>query len=143
MQEIHKESGKETRFSLNNLTNVIYRRGIPEVRELILEKTLVDTNVVVLFDNIDKGWPSGGLEPVDTRIVRLLLESLIKVGQDFTSHGRHFQSTVFLRNDVFELLMDDTPDRGRRGASTSIGPIEKNYGRLSFGAYNHRQEASV
>jgi hypothetical protein len=115
VQEIRAENAKKATLTLNELTNVIYSKGIPAVRELILESTLVDTNIIVFFDNIDKGWPSGGLESIDTRIVRLLLESLVKIGQDFSGRGRHFQSTVFLRNDVFELLMDDTPDRGKSG----------------------------
>jgi hypothetical protein len=115
VQETNSRNKREAAMHLNKITNTVYSEGLPAVRKLILEATLVGTKIIVLFDNIDKGWPSGGLESVDTRVVRLLLESLVKIGQEFSAKSREFQSTVFLRNDIFELLIEDTPDRGKSG----------------------------
>jgi hypothetical protein len=33
--------------------------------------------------------------------------------RDLTRHGIEFQFLVFLRNDIYELLIDNTPDRGK------------------------------
>jgi energy-coupling factor transporter ATP-binding protein EcfA2 len=100
---------------LKRITNIIYSKAIPSVRDLIIENSSVDTEFVILFDNIDKGWPATGVEKLDLKMVRMLLEALVKIKQDFSSRGRELQSTVFLRNDIFELLIDQTPDRGKAG----------------------------
>lgn len=104
---------KSIRLTIEEVTNIIYSRSIPEVRSLVVEIAKELKQVYVLFDNIDKGWPSTGVEDVDLTIVRLLIEALVKVRQDFSVRGVDFNSVVFLRNDIFELLLDSTPDRGK------------------------------
>ena len=112
------KSGQDVELVLRKLTNTIYSKAIPSVRDAIINNTDVDTQFVVLFDNIDKGWPATGVENLDLKMIRMLLEALVKIKQDFASRGREFQSTVFLRNDIFELLIEQTPDRGKSGRSS-------------------------
>ena len=69
--------------------------------------------IFLLLDNIDKGWPASGASEFDVRSVRLLIEALETIRRDFTAQGRQFSSVVFLRNDVYELLVQQTPDRGK------------------------------
>lgn len=57
--------------------------------------------MVFLFDNIDKGWETDGVDELDVRLVRLLLEALEKVKSDLWVEHRNFIFVVFLRNDVF------------------------------------------
>ncbi len=47
------------------------------------------------------------------RLVRLLLEALEKVRSDLGVENRKFLFVVFLRNDVFELMVSETPDKGK------------------------------
>lgn len=115
IDEIKSNPELDLSSSVRKLTNIVFKNAIPDVRKFIIDHTQKDTNIVVLFDNIDKGWPASGVEKLDLKILVLLLEGLVKIGQDFGVHGRDFQSTVFLRNDIFELLLTEIPDRGKSG----------------------------
>lgn len=112
-QEMRSADGRSTVEKIRGLTNVIFRDAIPALRDFIVQYSSMDTTVVLLFDNLDKGWPTAGVEKLDVRLARHLLEALDKISNDFAARDRQFWSTVFLRNDVFELLMDDMPDRGK------------------------------
>ena len=102
-------------LTADQVTNIVYRSGISKIRELIVKHSSSGTDIVFLFDNIDKGWPADGVEAGDITIVRLLIETLEKVRSDFAAKSRNFRSIVFLRHDVFDLLMNQTPDRGKSG----------------------------
>ena len=67
----------------------------------------------LLFDNLDKGWPTQGLGHDDVLIIRSLLEATRKLEREFGRHDIVGHSVVFLRNDVYELLVEETPDRGK------------------------------
>jgi hypothetical protein len=75
----------------------------------------VETRVILLFDNIDKGWLAQGVSEFDVRLVRLLIEGLDKIRHDFEAKHKRFMSVLFLRNDIYELLVGQTPDRGKAG----------------------------
>lgn len=115
LDELRGSRNRGAPLAIEEITNLVFRSAVPELREFILKHTLINDKIVLLFDNIDKGWPSTGVEDVDIDLIRTLLESLTKLGQDLASYNRKFESTVFLRNDIFELLIDDTPDRGKFG----------------------------
>ena len=97
------------------LTNIVFASGVAELRAAIIQHTTSKDHMVLLFDNIDKGWPTNGVNEFDVRLVRLLLEALDKVRRDFNAAERDFKSVVFLRNDIYELLLELTPDRGKAG----------------------------
>ena len=67
----------------------------------------------LLFDNIDKGWPTTGLAHEDLIIIRALIESTKKIERKFSQHQVDVKSLIFLRNDVYELLVQETSDRGK------------------------------
>ena len=119
LSEVRRLASEGKKFSPQQLTNIIFEGGITTIRPLIEKHTDANTELVFLFDNIDKGWPANGVPKVDARIVRLLIEALDKVKRDFNAHDRQFQFVVFLRNDIYELLVDETPDRGK-AAETRI-----------------------
>ncbi|MEQ1951348.1 P-loop ATPase, Sll1717 family [Mesorhizobium sp. CN2-181] len=112
VQALHK-SGKA--LSPETLTNIVFRGGVHELRRSIEKYARPGEQMIVLFDNIDKGWPSAGVQSIDIRLVRLLLEALEKIKRDFSAAHREFMSVVFLRNDIYEMLVDTTPDRGKAG----------------------------
>lgn len=115
IQDIEQAKAENRTLSAGQLTNIVFKVGISKVRELILKHTSNRNQLVLLFDNVDKGWPTNGVHPFDVRLVRLLIEALDKIRRDFNAADRDFMSVVFLRNDIYELLVEDTPDRGKAG----------------------------
>lgn len=102
-------------MSANQVTNMVFRTGIAKIRDKIVQLTSSQHPLIFLFDNIDKGWPADGVTDGDVTIVRLLIENLDKVKNDFAARDREFQSIVFLRHDVYDLMMNQTSDRGKSG----------------------------
>jgi hypothetical protein len=115
LQEIEQANAAREKLSPERLTNIVFRVGISQIRQLIHKHTNSRTQMILLFDNIDKGWPANGVHPFDVRLVRLLIEVLDKIRRDFNVAERDFMSVVFLRNDIYELLVENTPDRGKAG----------------------------
>jgi hypothetical protein len=97
----------------DKLTNIVFRGGVSDAKRLVLRHSKKWEHLTFLFDNIDKGWATNGVDELDVRLVRLLLESLEKVGSDLAVEGKKFIFVVFLRNDVFELMVSGTPDKGK------------------------------
>jgi hypothetical protein len=115
VQEIEAATARNEKQNPEKLTNTVFRMGIPQMRDIIVKNSDSSESIVILFDNIDKGWPANGIHDFDIRLVRLLLESLEKMKRDFATMQRDFSSIVFLRNDIYELLVETTPDRGKLG----------------------------
>ncbi len=115
VDEIDAAKKKGQSISPEFLTNVIFRGGINELKRVIVKVTKGVDFIVLLFDNIDKGWPSNGVSEFDIRLVRLLIETLDKLKRDFATAHRDFMPVVFLRNDIYEMLIQETPDRGKAG----------------------------
>ncbi|AOO79484.1 P-loop ATPase, Sll1717 family [Bosea vaviloviae] len=113
--EIEKESSRGKTISAEMITGIVFRAGINEVKSTLIDETTVNTKFLFLFDNLDKGWPADGVDAFDIRMVRLLVENLDKVRRDFLVADRDLNTVVFLRNDVYELMVDDTPDRQKSG----------------------------
>jgi hypothetical protein len=114
VEEIKALKAKGQALSAEGLTNIIFR-GIAEFRTLIDRHIPAKTQIILLFDNIDKSWPSQRVNEFDIRSVRLLIESLDKIRRDFEVQHLDFTSVVFLRNDIYELMVEQTPDRGKAG----------------------------
>jgi hypothetical protein len=115
VEEIKALKAKGTVLSPERLTNIVFRDGISQIRDLIDRHTSDRTPMVLLFDNIDKSWLAQGVNEFDVRLVRLMVESLEKIRHDFGTQNKDFMSVVFLRNDIYELLIEQTPDRGKAG----------------------------
>lgn len=115
VQEIEAAKKRRQVISAEVLTNIIFRGGITEFKKAIIRYSSSNSPIVLLFDNIDKGWPANGVDDFDVRLVRLLTEALDKIRRDLAAAHREFMSVVFLRNDIYELLVHATPDRGKAG----------------------------
>ncbi|MCP1844499.1 hypothetical protein ACVIHI_002580 [Bradyrhizobium sp. USDA 4524] len=113
IQEIERAEKRGEKLSAERLTNIVFRDAVGALKELILKNTVKESQLVLLFDNLDKGWPASGVDKFDIRLLRLLLEALEKVRRDFATVDRQFTHVVFLRNDIYELLVESTPDRGK------------------------------
>lgn len=74
--------------------------------------------VWVLFDNIDKGWAAHGVDASDLMNVKCLLDAFTKLRNDFQRRHITFHGVAFIRNDVYELLVESMPDRGKIAKAT-------------------------
>lgn len=104
---------KTTKLSSKMITEVIYKHSIADLKNNLKEYLRQKKSVWVLIDNIDKGWAADGLTEGDLIIVRTLLDAMRKLEQQLTTKDIDCKTVLFLRNDVYELLLDVTSDRGK------------------------------
>lgn len=110
-REQHHEPGGN--LSVRDVINLVYKHDMPALRSELVAYLKLKRGVWILFDNIDKGWPTRGVGRADIVILRGLLDATRDIEKLFRRHGIDVQTVVFVRNDVFELLVDQTPDRGK------------------------------
>jgi hypothetical protein len=113
LDEIKERAKNNRNLTPEELTNIVYRGGVADAKRLLMRHSARFGRLVFLFDNIDKGWATDGVDQLDVRLVRLLLEALEKVQRDLAVEHKEFIFVVFLRNDVFELMVSGTPDKGK------------------------------
>ena len=105
LAEIRKLQKENRPISALHLTNFVFQGGIAKLKAALIEESDRFSKLVLLFDNIDKGWPVTGVDEFDVRLIRLLIETLDKIKRDLSAAGREFLSIVFLRNDIYELMV--------------------------------------
>lgn len=115
MEEYQSKYGSQPdrRLSTAEITELIYRHDIHRLRAAVERYLKFKDSLWILFDNLDKGWPTHGLEPYDLVVLRTLLDATRKIQNDLQGRGLPTHSIVFLRRDVYELLVEETPDRGK------------------------------
>jgi hypothetical protein len=86
---------------------------VKELLAAVVDYLRLKNSVWLLFDNIDKGWPAHGLQAEDVLIIRALIDATRKLERQLHSRDIESHTLVFLRNDIYELLIDQTPDRGK------------------------------
>lgn len=97
------------------ITELLYRHDVNALRERVVEYLKIKKGLLLLFDNLDKGWPTHGLTVTDIVILRALLEATRKLERQLQRREIDCRTLAFLRNDVYELLVSETPDRGKEG----------------------------
>ena len=95
------------------ITQLIYKHDIIALRSQLTDYLKNKDELRILFDNIDKGWPPQGVSPQDVLTLRCLIDALFKLQRALHREDISANFTVFIRNDVFENLMEITPDRGK------------------------------
>ena len=115
IKDRHRDKYGENYPSLSEaqITELIYMHDVSTLRDTVVGYLKTKTELWLLFDNLDKGWPTQGLTHDDVLIIRSLLEATRKLERDLTRHDVTAHSVVFLRNDVYEILVEETPDRGK------------------------------
>ena len=114
-QSYKDKFGEETSVELTNpqITELIYKHDIADLKEQLSCYLNYKESLWMLVDNLDKGWPTHGVDDKDLVIIRTLLEATRKIERLFRKKSLDAYTIVFLRNDVYELLIDSTPDRGK------------------------------
>ena len=113
--EYRSQYGDEenVRLSTANLTEMLYCHDVRKLSEQVIQYMKLKDVCWLLFDNLDKGWPTSGLEHEDLLIIRGLIDATKKMERQFGRSGIVVNSILFIRNDVFELLVKETSDRGK------------------------------
>lgn len=95
------------------VTGLVYATDIGPLSEAVGAYLTQKRNVWLLVDNLDKGWSTKGATRVDILIVRTLLAAMTKLQKSFAKKKIEFHAITFLRQDIYDQLVDETPDRGK------------------------------
>jgi hypothetical protein len=104
-------SKENVRLSVPDITRLLYKTDLKKLRDAIISYLQLKEQIWLLFDNIDKGWPSSGLVKEDLIIIRTLVDASRKLQREFSKSKIELFPIIFLRNDVYDLLIESTSDR--------------------------------
>jgi hypothetical protein len=105
----------KTALQTSEVTELLYATDIHKIQNSVLSYLKTRDRTLVLVDNIDKGWGAHGVDPDDVLIVSTLIDALRKIERKAAKDRANLDWLLFLRNDVFELLVDQQNDRGKDG----------------------------
>ena len=108
----------DLRLTANEVTELVYTHDIREIRNLISTYLQRKDSVWVLFDNLDKGWSTQGVDNIDAITLRCLVDAGRKVEREMHKAGHAVHCIVFVRNDVYDHLMRNSPDYGKELRAT-------------------------
>jgi hypothetical protein len=94
-------------------TQLVYSHDVRLLRRQVSKYLEHKQSVWVLFDNLDKGWSTQGVDAVDAMVLRCLIDAGRKVERDMRKDGHTVHCIVFIRNDVYEHLMRQSADYGK------------------------------
>lgn len=104
---------KQDVISQGQITELIYSHDVPKLRKALVDYLDIKQDVWVLIDNLDKGWAADGISESDLLLLRGLLSAFSSIERAFRRKNIPFHSVSFLRLDVFDLLVRNTPDHGK------------------------------
>ncbi len=107
------ERKSNQRLTASQVTELIHKHNIRNIREVLSAYLKFKDSVWVLFDNLDKGWSSHGLTSGDIVILRCLIDAARKIQRQMQSDSHDFHCVVFVRNDVYQLLVEASADYGK------------------------------
>lgn len=102
-----------TKLTTDQVTQLVYAHDVRTLRRQVSEYLKHKEGVWVLFDNLDKGWSTQGVDAVDALVLRCLIDAGRKVERDMRRDGNTLHCIVFVRNDVYEHLMQHSADYGK------------------------------
>jgi hypothetical protein len=95
------------------VTQAMFSQDIPAIEAAVGAYLDSKKEVWLLIDNLDKGWPTRGAKVEDVLIIRTLLEAARKLQRQLEQRQLKFVCLAFLRNDIYDLLVRQTPDRDK------------------------------
>ncbi|WP_153145318.1 hypothetical protein [Dechloromonas sp. H13] len=102
-----------TKLTTDQVTHLVYSHDVRSLRNHVSKYLEQKGSVWVLFDNLDKGWSTQGVDVVDAMVLRCLIDAGRKVERDMRKDGHTVHCIVFIRNDVYEHLMRQSADYGK------------------------------
>lgn len=107
-----------TLLTSQKITSLLYTHDVKVLKNRITEYVDGEREVWVLFDNLDKGWPPHGVTADDVMILRCLIDAIAKLERHFRKAEKKCHGVVFIRNDVYEHLVDNSADREKTSRVT-------------------------
>ena len=101
------------RLTTDQVTELVYSHDIKALERRISDYLEKKQAVWVLFDNLDKGWSTKGIDEIDAIVLRCLIDAGRKIERDMRRAGHTFHCVVFIRNDVYDFLMQHSTDYGK------------------------------
>ena len=101
------------RLTTDQVGELVYSRDIKALEARISTYLEKKNSVWVLFDNLDKGWSTKGVDEIDVIALRCLIDAGRKVERDMRRSGHTFHCVIFVRNDVYDYLMQNSSDYGK------------------------------
>ncbi|MGI8734583.1 MAG: P-loop ATPase, Sll1717 family [Pyrinomonadaceae bacterium] len=108
-----KDEHQKRILETGEITELLYKHDVARLRSDVMEYLEFKSSLWILFDNLDKGWPPYGIQPQDVLTLRCLLDAMVKIQKELRREDIECHGVVFIRNDVYELLVANTPDRGK------------------------------
>lgn len=112
----YSEGTSPARLMNAQITELIYKHDIKSLKKAVVEYLKFKQGIWILFDNLDKGWPPHGVSDGDVLTLQCLIEALQKIEREVRKGGKgsiDCHGVIFVRNDVYELLVSRTSDRGK------------------------------
>jgi hypothetical protein len=106
-------TGTEQKLTTEQVTGLLYRHDLAKLRSLISEYLERKATVWILFDNLDKGWSTQGVDEIDATVLRCLIDAGRKIEREMRKADRSLHCIVFVRNDVYEHVMRHSADYGK------------------------------
>lgn len=122
MEKVYSEyqaryrDSEKVRLTSAEVTQLLYKHDVKKLSKQLTNYMEKKGSLWLLFDNIDKGWPTSGLRHEDLLIIRSLIDATGKIERLFGRSDLTINTVVFLRNDVYELLVKETSDRGKEAS---------------------------
>ncbi|WP_407866563.1 P-loop ATPase, Sll1717 family [Phyllobacterium phragmitis] len=95
------------------VTELLYTHDLKKLRQKVSDYLNFKESVWILFDNLDKGWSTQGVDVIDAIVLRCLVDAGRKLEREFQKAGHDLHCIVFVRNDVYDHLMRNSPDYGK------------------------------
>lgn len=108
----------ESKITGQNLTELLYTHDLKALKVALSQYLEHKRKVLVMFDNLDKSWSTIGVDRTDAITLRCLIDASRKVERDMQKRGHEFRCIVFVRNDVYQHLMANSPDYGKEMRAT-------------------------
>jgi hypothetical protein len=106
-------SGTDQKLTTEQVTELLYRHDLAKLRDLISGYLEHKATVWILFDNLDKGWSTQGVDEIDATVLRCLIDAGRKIEREMRKTDRLLHCIVFVRNDVYEHVMRHSADYGK------------------------------
>jgi hypothetical protein len=112
---IERRSTTDKVATTSDVTQLVYGseiRGLSDALSAYMSASRKEA-IWLLIDNLDKSWPVQSARSEDILLIRSLLEAARKLQRQFETRGTECHVILFIRNDIYEHLVRDTPDRGK------------------------------
>ena len=104
-------------LSRSQITEFLYSHDVKNLRQSVANYLKMKKGLWILFDNLDKGWSTHGLTRSEALSIRCLLDAARKLQQDLHRLGVDCHALIFIRNDVYDWIIEETPDRGKESTA--------------------------